>query len=258
MKGLSQNKKCSLCSSAFCFFLLSIMQMNCVAQDIQNLDPPRDLECLVDKANLIHPEHAQKIRSRGRRLLEKKETPIFVVTIDKISDHVDEGISIDDFVERLFKHWQIGSSANGGNEETLSKGVLLLVSNESGEARIQLGAGWEEEKFELCQWIYDSVITPRFRASKYSRGILAGFDALQRMTPKGMAILEIDNPHNHVPSPRGSFLANYDSKGGFSPLFILAIVVGLYTLLSVWLYGSNGSAWKFWAKTFSLFTSFKK
>ena len=73
------------------------------------------------------------------------------------------------------------------------------------------------------------------------------------MIPEGMPILEIDNPHNHVPSPRGSFRANHSPKGGFSPLFILAIVVGLYTLLSVWLYGSNGSAWKIWANTFSLF-----
>ena len=66
MKEFSQNKKLSLCSSALCFFLLSIMQMNCPAQDIQNLDPPQDLECLVDKANLVHSEHAKKIRSRGK------------------------------------------------------------------------------------------------------------------------------------------------------------------------------------------------
>jgi uncharacterized membrane protein YgcG len=256
MKGLSQNKKCPLCSSVLCFFLLSIMRMNCPAQDIQNLDPPGPLECLVDKANLIHPEHAQKIRSRGRRLLENTETPIIVVTIDKISDHVDEDISIDDFAKRLFDQWQIGSSANEGNEETL--GVLLLVSNESGEARIKIGDGWEEEKVEHCQWIYDKVITPRFGASKYSRGILAGFDALLRMIPKGMAIIEKDNPHNDVPSPRGSFRANHSPKEGFSPLFILAIVVGLYTLISVWFYGSKGLAWRFWAKTFSLLTSFKK
>ena len=258
MKGLSQNKKCPLCSSVLCFFLLSIMEMDCLAQDIQNLDPPGNLECLVDKANLIHPEHAQKIRSRGRRLLENTETPIFVVTIDKISDHVDEDISIDDFGERLFDQWQIGSSGNEENEENLSKGVLLLVSNESGEARIILGAGWEEGKNDYCEWVYDSVITPRFRASKYSRGIFAGFDALLRMDQIGMAIIEKDNPHNDVPSPRGSFRANHSPKEGFSPLFILAIVVGLWTLISVWSSGSGGLAWRFWAKTFSLLTSFKK
>ncbi|MDB4783097.1 TPM domain-containing protein [Verrucomicrobiales bacterium] len=258
MKEFSQNKKLSLCSSALCFFLLSIMQMNCPAQDIQNLDPPRDLECLVDKANLVHSEHAEKIRSRGKRLLENTETPIIVVTIDKISDHVDEGMTIDDFAERLFDQWRIGSSADEGKEENPSKGVLLLVSNESGEARIRIGDGWEEEKVKHCQWIYDSVITPRFRASKYSQGILAGFDALLRMIPKGMAIIEKDNSHGYVPSPRESFRANYGPKGGFSPPFIVAIVVGLYTLVSVWLYGSKGLAWKFWAKIFSCLTTFKK
>ncbi|MDE0569838.1 MAG: TPM domain-containing protein [Verrucomicrobiales bacterium] len=250
MKEFSQNKKLSLCSSALCFFLLSIMRTNCPAQNIQNLDPPRDLECLVDKANLVHSEHAEKIRSRGKRLLENTETPIIVVTIDKISDHVDEDMTIDDFAKRLFDQWQIGSSGNEENEENLSKGVLLLVSNESGEARIILGAGWEEGKNDYCEWVYDSVIAPRFRASKYSRGIFAGFDILLR----SMYIVEIENSHNY----RESVSANYGPKGNFSPPFILAIVLGLWTLISVWLSGSGGLAWRFWAKIFSYLTTFGK
>ncbi|HIG83434.1 MAG TPA: TPM domain-containing protein [Verrucomicrobia bacterium] len=245
MKGLSQNKKCPLCSSVLCFFLLSIMEMDCLAQDIQNLDPPGNLEYLVDKINLIHPEHAQKIRDLGKRLLENTETPIIVVTIDKISDHVDEDISIDDFAERLFDQWQIGSSGNDGNEENLSKGVLLLFSNESGEARIILGAGWFQEKRDYCQWVYDSVIAPRFRASKYSRGIFAGFDILLR----SMDIVEIESEHGRP---------NFGPKGNFSPPFILAIVLGLWTLISVWSSGSGGLAWRFWAKIFSYLTTFGK
>ena len=164
-------------------------------------------------------------------------------------------MSIKTFADLLFKQWRIGSSGTG---ENLSKGVLLLVSNENGEARIQLGTGWEQEKDNHKDWVMNNVILPRFKREMFSRGIFAGFDALQRMVPNGMAIIEKDNPHNDVPSPRGSFRANHSPKEGFSPLFILAIVLGLWTLISVWFRGSEGMAWKFWAKIFSWLTSFKK
>ena len=259
MKRFSQNIKRPLYSSVLCFFLLSIMEMNCTAQDIKNLALPGDFECLVDKANLINSEHKKKILNRGKRLLKNTETPIFVVTINKMSDHVDEEMSIKTFADLLFKQWRIGSSGTG---ENLSKGILLLVSKEDNQlvpppVNIHLGAGWGE-KDNHKDWVMNNVILPRFKREMFSRGIFAGFDALQRMVPNGMAIIEKDNPHNDVPSPRGSFRANHSPKEGFSPLFILAIVLGLWTLISVWFRGSEGMAWKFWAKIFSWLTSFKK
>ena len=233
--------------------------MNCAAQDIKNLALPGDFECLVDKANLIDSEHKKKIRDRGKRLLKNTETPIFVVTINKMSDHVDEEMSIKTFADLLFKQWRIGSSGTG---ENLSKGILLLVSKEDNQlvpppVNIHLGAGWGG-KDNHKDWVMNNVILPRFKREMFSRGIFAGFDALLRMDQIGMAIIEKDNPHNDVPSPRGSFRANHEPKGGLSPPFILAIVLGLWTLISVWFRGSEGMAWKFWAKIFSWLTSFKK
>ncbi len=233
--------------------------MTCIAQDIKNLALPGDFECLVDKANLIDSEHKKKIRDRGKRLLKNTKTPIFVVTINKMSDHVDEEMSIKTFADLLFKQWRIGSSWTG---ENLSKGILLLVSKEDSQlvpltVNIHLGAGWGE-KDNHKDWVMNNVILPRFKREMFSRGIFAGFDALLRMDQIGMAIIEKDNPHNDVPSPRGSFRANHSPKEGFSPPFILAIVLGLWTLISVWLKGSEGMAWKFWAKIFSWLTSFKK
>lgn len=224
--------------------------MTCTAQDIKNLTLPGDFECLVDKANLIDSEHKKKILNRGKRLLKNTETPIFVVTINKMSDHVDEEMSIKTFADLLFKQWRIGSSGTG---ENLSKGVLLLVSNENGEARIQLGTGWEQEKVEHKDWVMNKVILPRFQKEMFSRGIFAGFDALQRMVPNGMDLIEIDNSHDYVPRTRESFSANHEPKGGLSPPFILAIVLGLWTLISVWFRGSEGMAWKFWAKLAAAF-----
>ena len=243
MKRFSQNIKRPLCGSVLCFFLLSIMEMNCAAQDIKNLALPGDFECLVDKANLIDSEHKKKIRNRGKRLLKNTETPIFVVTINKMSDHVDEEMSIKTFADLLFKQWRIGSSGTG---ENLSKGVLLLVSKQDSQlvpltVNIHLGAGWGQEKDNHKYWVMTKVILPRFQREMFSRGIFAGFDALQRMVPNGMDLIEIDNSHDYVPRiPR--------TRESFSPPFILAIVLGLWTLISVWFRGSEGMAWKFWAR----------
>ena len=155
MKRFSQNIKRPLCGSVLCFFLLSIMEMNCAAQDIKNLALPGDFECLVDKANLIDSEHKKKILNRGKRLLKNTETPIFVVTINKMSDHVDEEMSIKTFADLLFKQWRIGSSGTG---ENLSKGVLLLVSKQDSQlvpltVNIHLGAGWGQEKDNHKYWV---------------------------------------------------------------------------------------------------------
>ena len=257
MKRLSQNIKRPLYSSVLCFFLLSIMEMNCAAQDIKNLALPGDFECLVDKANLIDSEHKKKIRDRGKRLLKNTKTPIFVVTINKMSDHVDEEMSIKTFADLLFKQWRIGSPWTG---ENLSKGILLLVSKEDNQlvlppVNIHLGAGWGQEKDNHKDWVMTDVILPRFKRGMFSRerrmfsreremfsrGIFAGFDALQRMVPNGMDLIEIDNSHDYVPGiPR--------TRESFSPPFILAIVLGLWTLISVWFRGSEGMAWKFWAR----------
>ena len=256
MKGLSQNKKRPLSGAVLCLLLVSIMEMDCAAQDILNLDPPGDLECLVDKANLIDRNHAQKIRSRGKRYFE---TPIIVVTINKISDHVEQQMTINTFADLLFDQWQIGAYENDGNEENLSKGILMLVAKGESQkvpltVKIRLGEGWGEQKDQHIYWIITSVILPRFQKGMFSRGIIAGFNALSRMTPEGMDFIEDDNYY----VPKKSVNTNGVFKGHYSPPLILAIVLGLWTLVSVWLQGSEGLAWRFWSKIFSWLTTFKK
>ncbi|MCZ6794733.1 MAG: TPM domain-containing protein [Planctomycetota bacterium] len=59
--------------------------------------------------------------------------------------------------------------------------MVLLVSVNDRQARIELGAGWGHEKDSVCRRVMDEHIVPRFQEEDFSGGILAGVRALDRM-----------------------------------------------------------------------------
>ena len=89
---------------------------------------------------------------RADQLLTETATPISVVTIDRMSDHVNKSLRIETFAHFLFDQWEIGNvDLDCLDPKDANKGVLLLVSEGDRKARIQLGAGWGREMDRHCQ-----------------------------------------------------------------------------------------------------------
>ena len=217
----------------------------CIAQMIEDIDRPEDRTFITDLADLISAEGKDHIRTKADQLLTDTDTPIIVVTIDRMSDHVNKSLRIETFAHFLFDQWEIGNvDLDGLDPKDANKGVLLLVSEGDRKARIQLGAGWGREMDRHCQKIMEGIIIPAFKSGDFSGGIVQGFDNLEDMVRNevsGFGIENLQSPNYKKEKTTGDYL------------FIAGLIgLGVFTVISLAKNGSNGSAWILWAAIFGV------
>lgn len=167
-----------------------------------SLERPGQREFVRDLAGMIDSADEKRIRKTCDKLLTAKATPLIVVTIESMAKHGGQGMQIETFATRLFNQWGIGHAKLDGQAH--NTGILLLISKQDRKARIELGAGWGREKDARCREIMDDLIVPAFKQGKFSAGIVAGVEALDKMArelelPKRPAAL---SPQNLPNSPR--------------------------------------------------------
>ena len=89
------------------------------------------------------------------------DTAVVVVTIPSM-----RGGQIDDFTNRLYEKWGIGTKPD-------NKGVLFLVALEDRKMRIETGYGTEPILTDvIASSLIRDVATPRFRQGQFSAGIV--------------------------------------------------------------------------------------
>jgi uncharacterized protein len=196
-----------------------------------DLDPPGDREFVRDFAGLLDSGAKERIQTLCDRLLTDKATPIVVITIESMAKHGGEDMRIETFATLLFDQWGIGHATLG--REEWNTGILLLVSRDDRKARIELGGGWGRREDALCREIMDEHIIFHFKQGRFSEGIVAGVEALDKMARK----LELPT------RPR--------------PWWQYALVVGfvglvVFTIVSFVRKGSSGWAWIFWGVVFAI------
>jgi uncharacterized protein len=202
------------------------------AQAVQiNLQRPGDREFVRDLAGIIDDATEAQIRQTCDKLLTDKATPIIVITIESMAKYGGENLRIETFATLLFDQWQIGHATL--NKREWNTGILLIVSRDDRQARIELGAGWGRREDELCRQIMDEHIIYHFKQGQVPEGIAAGVNALDKMARK----LELPT----APQPWWVFPAILGASG-------LAIL----TAVSLYRSGSSGWAWLFWGIVFSL------
>jgi uncharacterized protein len=190
------------------------------------LPRPGQHEFILDQANLLSETDKAKIRQIAEKLLKDKAAPIIVVTIDSMAHHGGVGLRIETFAQLLFDQWGIGPAKVG--KTPWNYGILLLVSRDDRQARIELGAGWRRDKDVQAQQIMDEQIIPRFKQGNFSGGIVAGVESLDKLAR------DLKLPSR----PRST--AEY---------IVPAVIggLGLFTVISLIRRGSSGWAWIFWA-----------
>ncbi len=146
-------------------------------------DIPTDGRFIQDYANALPSELGQRIGELQLEAFEVHDTPIIVVTINRMAEYGGAGYSIEDFAYEWFNHWQIGKRSEDG--DLINRGILLLVSTGDRQARIELGADWGRGWDRHCSRIMDRQIVPEFRQSDYSAGVEAGVAALAAMAALG-------------------------------------------------------------------------
>lgn len=142
----------------------------------------------------------------------EKETSneIAVVTIESL-----EGISIEEYAVELFQKWGVGKKG-------LDNGVLLVVSRDDREVRIETGYGLEGALPDgVAKIIIANEITPAFKEGDYHDGVKKGLESIMAAT-KG----------EYVPEPQeeeGGFASGIIGFIVFFAVFTIIIVIGIFS-----------------------------
>jgi uncharacterized protein len=165
---------------------------------------------VTDLANVITPEQEISLTQELSAFKQQTSSEIAVVTIPSL-----EGDTVENFAEKLFKEWGIGTEKN-------DNGVLLLVAIEDRTLRIEVGYGLEGALTDITSsQIIKNDITPRFKQGDYYGGIAAGVQKIMDVT-------------------RGEYVATKEFQNGtdgvnniFNPSFIEFWVGFLWCLVAI-------------------------
>ena len=242
LSTVNDNKRRNYPRVAACLLWL----LPCIA-GAQNLtiDPPGERAFVQDLARMVQPDDVMAIRGGA-------------------------GWRIETFARVLFDQWGIGYETIEG--QPWNRGVLLLVSKDDRKARIELGNDWAGAYDPICRKIMDSQIIPNFKKGKFSEGILAGVQELDKMCRSIPVPAEIVGGGNSgAPAAAGGAqgpssthgsnlsLVNRDIKlsppvrpDWFWPAVGVTVFLAIFTAVSMIRSGSSGWAWALWAVVFGV------
>ena len=121
-----------------------------------------------DYANLLTAAQEDELRVILEELFDARAIEFTILTIPRMSDYGHRG-AIEPFATAVFNAWGIGDVSR-------NDGILLLVSHNDREMRIEVGAGYGDTLNGPMQRVIDKKILPYFRLDDYPKGIAAGVD----------------------------------------------------------------------------------
>ena len=200
------------------FFLLLLpaiifSQSNFDAESL--LKPQTGKQQLVnDFANILTASQKQALEEKLVQFDDSTSTQIVVVTVPSLG-----GYEVSDYAVKLGRAWGVG-----GKE--FSNGVVLLISTETGNHRLNISTGYGVEGAlpdVTASHIINEVIVPSFKGNDYYGGIDNGIDAIIKAT-------------------RGEYQApgGYHKKRGLTAGRVVFIIIIIIVLLSVFGRGGGG------------------
>lgn len=127
-----------------------------------------------DYANLLASETKEYIMRQSVVLNNVDGTQIVVVTVNDL-----EGYSIEDYANRLFRNFGIG-------DRNKNNGILILISKEERQLRIEVGYGLEGIINDgKAGRIRDEYMTPYLKEDDFDNGIKNGYNAIYEEIVKG-------------------------------------------------------------------------
>lgn len=116
-----------------------------------------------DFADVFTDDEISQINDFVSNFERETTAEIFVVTVKSL-----EGLSIEQYASEFFNSWGLG-------KKDINNGMLLLISIEDKELRIDTGLGLEKAVTDdEAGKIINDVIVPYFKESKYGQGALEG------------------------------------------------------------------------------------
>ena len=135
----------------------------------QNPGTPRGF--VNDFAGMLTIEQKQTLETKISSFEKETTNELSVVTVANLG-----GDTIENFAEKLFKDWGIGKNKK-------DNGVLLLISRDDRQMRIEVGYGLEGALTDAQSfWIIQNFLKPAFQKGDYYGGISGGIDNIISIT----------------------------------------------------------------------------
>lgn len=166
-----------------------------------------------DFAAILDAQTRGMLEQRLKDVEAKTSSEIAVATVKSL-----DGMSIEEYADRLFKEWGIGQAKT-------DNGVLILVAPNDREMRIEVGYGLEGVLPDgLAGEIRDEQFLPRFRDNDYAGGISAGVGRIADIVER-----------NQVLTPEE--LARFNDSSSDVPVFVLVPFLGLFVAIGSFMVG---------------------
>ncbi len=166
-----------------------------------------------DYAGMISLGVKNQLNASLRKLKEQGGTQIAVLTVKSL-----EGLTIEQASIQVVDKWKLGAAKK-------DNGVLLLISRDERQMRIEVGQGVEGDLTDAySKRIISEAMTPLFKAGNISEGILLGvFQIAQASNPNidVEAIFSLKNNHSYQKRPKGNGITGF-----FFIIFILMLLFG--------------------------------
>jgi uncharacterized protein len=164
---------------------------------------------VVDAANLLKPEERAALEAKLKAHEDKTTDQVVVATLRSL-----EGHSIEDYANRLYRHWRLG-------QKDKDNGALLLVAPQERKVRIEVGYGLEGALTDaLSKVIITTAVAPQFQKGDFAGGIDAGVDAM-------LSILTGDAQEWHRRAE-----VREDDTASIDPIIAFVILLILFFLIS--------------------------
>jgi len=175
---------------------------------------PKPTGRVNDFAELLSAPARAALEQRLQDVATKTSSEIAVATVTSL-----DGMSVEDYANRLFKEWGVGQAKT-------DNGVLILVAPNDRAMRIEVGYGLEGILPDgLAGEIRDEQFLPRFRDDDYAGGITAGVTRIADIVEK-----------NQVLTPEQ--LARFNNSSSEDvPVLILVPFLGLFVAIGSFMVG---------------------
>jgi uncharacterized protein len=152
------------------FLLLAFIIVGTCSLQAQNIiaksNPPK---LVNDAANILNPAEVASLEKKLVALDDSSSNQIVVAIIPTL-----DGYPIEDYANKLFRDWGIGSKEK-------NNGILLLIAVNERKTRIEVGYGLEGAIPDVtAKSIIDNDIDPNFKNKAYYAGINSAIDNLAK------------------------------------------------------------------------------
>lgn len=176
-------------------------------------DYVNDFAEVIDDANYDH------IWEMLDKLEVQTGIEVVVVTIDAVADYNTSDNSIEEFATGLFNDWGVGHKKE-------NNGILILLSVQDRECRIELGGGYKSHYDKVMKRIIDQTMVPKFKTGDYSLGLKTGAEEVIKSVTKEVSWFEFYKWHL---------------------LIVLLIVICIFAGINCMKSGKKGWGWAFFA-----------